>query len=80
MSDIPRSSGGGLLGVVRGRITQAGAVAGSYKVKIPRIHGDAELGPFQTITSVPALNPGDRCALLPVEGRSDDFIIIGKLS
>lgn len=71
---------GSLPGVVRGRITQSGAVAGSYKVTVPRIHGADELGPFEAVASCGALVAGDRVVLGAVEGRVDDFIILGKLS
>lgn len=66
-------------GVVRGKITRPGAVAGSYYVQIPRVHGTGELGPFECVVLVGALVAGDRVVLAPVEGRADDLVILGKL-
>jgi hypothetical protein len=68
-----------LPGVVRGKITRPGSVAGSYFVQVPRVHGDDELGPFESVVLVGALLAGDRIVMAPVEGRADDLIIIGKL-
>jgi hypothetical protein len=68
-----------LPGVVRGKITRPGSVAGSYFVQVPRVHGDDELGPFECVAIVGALVATDRVVLAPVEGRADDLIIIGKL-
>lgn len=68
-----------LAGVVRGRLTFPGAAAGSWRVRVPRIHGvAAELGPFEALEGL-VLASGDRVVLAPVEGRADDLIIIGKL-
>lgn len=68
-----------LPGVVRGVITRPGAVAGSYFVQVPRVHGADELGPFECVAIVGALVAGDRIVMAPVEGRADDLIILGKL-
>lgn len=73
----------GFAGVVRGVVTRVNpAVAGSYFVQVPRLHGTDELGPYPataTVIAGGALVRADKVVLVPVEGRVDDLIIIGKL-
>lgn len=72
---------GSFPGVMRGVVTRPHpTVAGAAWVQAPRVHGAAELGPFESVAGIASpLAAGARVLLAPVEGRADDLVIVAVL-
>lgn len=66
-------------GVYRGRVVQPPAGFSGLWVVVPRLNGDAPMGPCDHLGAASGYNPGDKVLVATLAGIKDDLAILGPV-